>query len=77
MNHNNIVSLPVGATALVAHMRVRLASGLVVPAGAADLDVIGHVLQDTPVGGTADIATRLASGEHYAKLQPAGPSVSP
>jgi hypothetical protein len=66
MNHNNVISLPVGATALSAHMRVRLASGLVVPAGASDTDCIGHVLQDTVAGGTADIAIKHASGMHYA-----------
>lgn len=66
MNHNNVISLPVGATALVAHMRVRLAAGLVVPAAAADKDCLGHVLQDTVAGGTADIATKFASGMHYA-----------
>jgi hypothetical protein len=66
MNHKNVISLPVGATALTAHMRVRLASGLVVPAGATDTDVIGHVLQDTVAGGTADIALKYANGMHYA-----------
>jgi hypothetical protein len=66
MNHNNVISLPVGATPLVAHQRVRLASGLVVPAGATDTDVIGHVLQDTLAGATADIALKFASGMHYA-----------
>lgn len=67
MNHNNVISLPVGATALVAHMRVKLAAGLVVPAALLDAaEVIGHVLQDTVAGGTADIATKFASGMHYA-----------
>jgi hypothetical protein len=66
MNHNNVISLPVGATALVAHQRVRLAAGLVVPAGAADKDCLGHVLQDTLAGDTADIAIKHASGMHYA-----------
>lgn len=66
MNHNNVISLPVGATALVAHQRVRLAVGLVVPAVATDKDCIGHVLQDTVAGGTADVAIKYASGMHYA-----------
>lgn len=66
MNHNNVISLPVGATALTAHMRVKLTAGLVVPAAAADNDCIGHVLQDTVAGGTADIAIKFASGMHYA-----------
>jgi hypothetical protein len=67
MNHNNVISLPVGATALVAHQRVCLVAGLVVPASAANAAlVIGHVLQDTVAGGTADIATKFASGMHYA-----------
>jgi hypothetical protein len=66
MNHNNVISLPVGASALVAHQRVRLAAGLVVAAGASDKDCLGHVLQDTVAGGTADIAIKFASGMHYA-----------
>jgi hypothetical protein len=66
MNHKTVISLPVGATALTAHQRVRLASGLVVPAGASDADVIGHVLQDTLAGDTADIALKYANGMHYA-----------
>lgn len=66
MNHNNVVSLPVGASALTAHARVRLASGLLVVAGASDVDVLGHVLQDTLAGGTADVALKFGSGMHYA-----------
>jgi hypothetical protein len=66
MNHNNVVSLPVGASNLTAHARVRLASGLVVVAGASDVDVLGHVLQDTLAGGTADVALKFGSGMHYA-----------
>lgn len=64
MNHNNVVSLPVGVTALVAHQRVNLVAGLVVPA--IDANFIGHVLQDTVAGATADIAIKYASGFHYA-----------
>jgi hypothetical protein len=65
MNLNNVVSLPVGATALTAHMRVKLVAGLVVPAGADDI-FIGHVLQDTVAGGTADVAYKFACAFHYA-----------
>jgi hypothetical protein len=43
-----------------------LTAGLVVPAGAADKTCIGHVLHDTVAGGTADVATKYASGMHYA-----------
>ncbi len=66
MNHNNVISLPVGATALLAHQRVRLAAGLVVAAAAIETDVIGHVLHDTRAGDTADIALKHACGMHYA-----------
>jgi hypothetical protein len=66
MNHNNVVSLPVGASDLTAHARVRLGSGLLVVAGASDTDCIGHVLQDTLAGGTGDVALKFGSGEHYA-----------
>lgn len=64
MNANQVVSLPVGATALVAHMRVDLVAGLVV--AATDANFIGHVLQDTVAGGTADVALKHGYGFHYA-----------
>jgi hypothetical protein len=65
MNHNNVVSLPVGASALTAHQRVKLTSGLLVAAGA-DSIFIGHVLQDVAAGGTADVAYKWGSAFHYA-----------
>jgi hypothetical protein len=46
-------------------MRVKLTAGLVVPAGADDI-FIGHVLQDTLAGGTADVAYKFGSAFHYA-----------
>ena len=65
MNNNLVVSLPVGAGALTAHQRVKLVAGLVVAAGA-DAVFIGHVLQDTVAGGTADVCYKFGAAFHYA-----------
>lgn len=65
MNLNNVVSLPCGASALTAHQRVKLTSGLVVVAGADDI-FIGHVLQDVVANGVADVAYKFGSAFHYA-----------
>lgn len=64
MNSNNVVSLPVGASAIPAHSRVKLVSGLLVVA--TDGTFIGHTLQDAPASGVADVATKHGYGFHYA-----------
>lgn len=65
MNSNNVISLTAGGSALTAHQRVKLTAGLVVAAGADDI-FIGHVLQDTPASGVADVAYKWGSAFHYA-----------